>query len=106
MRVEGLDCRGQRWHRVERQHCAVNLSIAARGQRRGVLAKCSDEPELVERRWAQAIDEPADVADRGFDACCCSVEQTVDCCGIAAHQAPRCLDHQDRARERRPETVV
>jgi hypothetical protein len=67
---------------------------------------CSDEPELVECRWTQPVDEPTDVGDRGFDARRRSVEQLVAGCWVAGQHASCGFDHQDRAGERRPEAVV
>ena len=65
---------------------AGNLLIAAGGERRCLLAQRPDQPELIECRRTQAVDEPADIGDRGLDARRCPVEQVVDGCGIAGDQ--------------------
>ena len=102
-----LDRGRKRRHRVGREHLAGDLPLAAGGERRRLLADRLDEPELVERR-AGAARRRAGGCRRPWVSRLAATRSSSSstAAGSRVSHAARGLDHQDRARERRPETVV
>ena len=72
----------------------------------GLLAHRFDEPELIERRWPQPVDEAAHIGQRNADVATELVQQLTGAFGIRPERRGRGLGAQADRGERRPEAVM
>ena len=75
-------------------------------KRSTALADRADEPELVERRRAQLVDEPADVADGVLRGVAQPGQHRLDGARVAPQHVRGGVELHDHAGERRPKPVV
>jgi hypothetical protein len=72
----------------------------------GLLAQRADQPQVVQRRRPQAVDEPADLRDRTSLLRLHVGEQRLGGGGVGPHETAGDVDLQRQAGERRTEAVV
>ena len=99
--LDGGGERRQRGRRVD----TVTTRLR-RGLLRGEAPDRGGETELVERRWAQPVDQPADVSDHRLHLRGRRDQQRIGSPEIRRRQIPNGLERERQPGERRAEAVV